>query len=65
MPSAVDVERLLFVCVLLSCQDFIDRYKTPSMPWHDIGVAVHVKDDRYIARHFFQMWNFIKVGIRF
>uniref|UniRef100_A0A8B9HJ39 phospholipase D n=1 Tax=Astyanax mexicanus TaxID=7994 RepID=A0A8B9HJ39_ASTMX len=41
--------------------DFIDRYKTPRMPWHDIGVAVHGKAARDIARHFIQRWNFTKV----
>uniref|UniRef100_A0A673K454 phospholipase D n=1 Tax=Sinocyclocheilus rhinocerous TaxID=307959 RepID=A0A673K454_9TELE len=41
--------------------DFIDRYKTPRMPWHDIGVLVHGKAARDIARHFIQRWNFTKV----
>uniref|UniRef100_A0AAR2IJP2 Phospholipase n=1 Tax=Pygocentrus nattereri TaxID=42514 RepID=A0AAR2IJP2_PYGNA len=41
--------------------DFIDRYKTPRMPWHDIGVAVHGKAARDIARHFIQRWNFTKL----
>ncbi|KAK2904932.1 hypothetical protein Q8A67_006731 [Cirrhinus molitorella] len=41
--------------------DFIDRYKTPRMPWHDIGVLVHGKAARDIARHFIQRWNFIKL----
>uniref|UniRef100_A0A8C1DXF6 Phospholipase n=1 Tax=Cyprinus carpio carpio TaxID=630221 RepID=A0A8C1DXF6_CYPCA len=40
--------------------DFIDRYKTPRMPWHDIGVLVHGKAARDIARHFIQRWNFTK-----
>uniref|UniRef100_A0A667ZQX4 phospholipase D n=1 Tax=Myripristis murdjan TaxID=586833 RepID=A0A667ZQX4_9TELE len=41
--------------------DFIDRYKTPRMPWHDIGVAVQGKAARDVARHFIQRWNFTKV----
>ncbi|ROL42018.1 Phospholipase D1 [Anabarilius grahami] len=41
--------------------DFIDRYKTPRMPWHDIGVMVHGKAARDIARHFIQRWNFTKL----
>ncbi|XP_056610861.1 phospholipase D1 isoform X1 [Triplophysa dalaica] len=41
--------------------DFIDRYKTPRMPWHDVGVAVHGKAARDIARHFIQRWNFAKL----
>lgn len=36
------------------------------MPWHDIGVMVHGKAARDIARHFIQRWNFTKVrGIRY
>uniref|UniRef100_A0A672KUT0 phospholipase D n=1 Tax=Sinocyclocheilus grahami TaxID=75366 RepID=A0A672KUT0_SINGR len=41
--------------------DFIDRHKTPRMPWHDIGVLVHGKAARDIARHFIQRWNFTKL----
>ncbi|XP_066562874.1 phospholipase D1 isoform X1 [Amia ocellicauda] len=41
--------------------DFIDRYKTPRMPWHDIGVVVQGKAARDIARHFIQRWNFTKL----
>ncbi|KAA0715675.1 Phospholipase D1 [Triplophysa tibetana] len=41
--------------------DFIDRYKTPRMPWHDVGVVVHGKAARDIARHFIQRWNFAKL----
>ncbi|TSU62976.1 Phospholipase D2 [Bagarius yarrelli] len=41
--------------------NFIDRYKTPRMPWHDIGVVVHGKAARDIARHFIQRWNFTKL----
>ncbi|KAL2081324.1 hypothetical protein ACEWY4_023177 [Coilia grayii] len=41
--------------------DFIDRYKTPRMPWHDIGVAVHGRAARDVARHFIQRWNFTKL----
>lgn len=56
------VNRLLVCCVLLFCADFIDRYKTPRMPWHDVGVVVRGKAARDIARHFIQRWNFTKVG---
>lgn len=41
--------------------DFIDRYSTPRMPWHDIGSVVHGKAARDVARHFIQRWNFTKV----
>ncbi|XP_078734754.1 phospholipase D1-like [Lampetra fluviatilis] len=38
--------------------DFIDRYTTPRMPWHDIGAVVHGHAARDVARHFIQRWNF-------
>ncbi|XP_025863543.1 phospholipase D1 isoform X2 [Vulpes vulpes] len=41
--------------------DFIDRYSTPRMPWHDIASAVHGKAARDVARHFIQRWNFTKI----
>uniref|UniRef100_A0A8C7HU58 Phospholipase n=1 Tax=Oncorhynchus kisutch TaxID=8019 RepID=A0A8C7HU58_ONCKI len=41
--------------------DFIDRYTTPRMPWHDISSVVHGKAARDVARHFIQRWNFCKV----
>ncbi|KFW93020.1 Phospholipase D1 [Phalacrocorax carbo] len=41
--------------------DFIDRYTTPRMPWHDISSVVHGKAARDIARHFIQRWNFTKI----
>nr|AAB81245.1 phosphatidylcholine-specific phospholipase D1b [Mus musculus] len=41
--------------------DFIDRYSTPGMPWHDIGSVVHGKAARDVARHFIQRWNFTKI----
>ncbi|KAF7700455.1 hypothetical protein HF521_003413 [Silurus meridionalis] len=41
--------------------DFIDRYTTPRMPWHDIASVVHGKAARDVARHFIQRWNFTKV----
>ncbi|XP_004675021.1 PREDICTED: phospholipase D1 isoform X2 [Condylura cristata] len=41
--------------------DFIDRYTTPRMPWHDIASAVHGKAARDVARHFIQRWNFTKI----
>uniref|UniRef100_A0A8C4WVU8 phospholipase D n=1 Tax=Eptatretus burgeri TaxID=7764 RepID=A0A8C4WVU8_EPTBU len=40
--------------------DFIDRFRTPRMPWHDIGVAVHGASARDVSRHFIQRWNFTK-----
>ncbi|XP_028653976.2 phospholipase D2 isoform X1 [Erpetoichthys calabaricus] len=42
-------------------EDFIDRYKTPRMPWRDIGAVVHGKAARDLARHFIQRWNFTKI----
>lgn len=48
---------------VLSCPiDFIDRYTTPRMPWHDISSVVHGKAARDVARHFIQRWNFTKVS---
>lgn len=41
--------------------DFIERDKTPRMPWHDIGAVVYGKAARDVARHFIQRWNFCKV----
>lgn len=41
--------------------DFIDRHKTPRMPWHDIASVVHGKAARDVARHFIQRWNFTKM----
>ncbi|XP_042194903.1 phospholipase D1 isoform X2 [Callorhinchus milii] len=41
--------------------DFIDRYVTPRMPWHDIASVVHGKAARNVARHFIQRWNFTKI----
>uniref|UniRef100_A0A8C2FFA4 Phospholipase n=1 Tax=Cyprinus carpio TaxID=7962 RepID=A0A8C2FFA4_CYPCA len=41
--------------------DFIDRYTTPRMPWHDISSVVHGKAARDVARHFIQRWNFTKM----
>uniref|UniRef100_A0A3Q1EVN3 Phospholipase n=1 Tax=Acanthochromis polyacanthus TaxID=80966 RepID=A0A3Q1EVN3_9TELE len=41
--------------------DFIDRYTTPRMPWHDIASVVHGRGARDVARHFIQRWNFTKI----
>ncbi|XP_063772323.1 phospholipase D1 isoform X2 [Pseudophryne corroboree] len=41
--------------------DFIDRYQTPRMPWHDISSVVHGRAARDVARHFIQRWNFTKI----
>ncbi|KAJ8357090.1 hypothetical protein SKAU_G00198840 [Synaphobranchus kaupii] len=41
--------------------DFIDRYTTPRMPWHDISSVVHGRAARDVARHFIQRWNFTKL----
>ncbi|XP_028911138.1 phospholipase D2 [Ornithorhynchus anatinus] len=41
-------------------EDFIDREKTPRMPWRDVGVVVHGPPARDLARHFIQRWNFTK-----
>lgn len=49
---------------MLPCPtDFIDRYTTPRMPWHDISSVVHGRAARDVARHFIQRWNFTKVGV--
>uniref|UniRef100_A0A671PT20 Phospholipase n=1 Tax=Sinocyclocheilus anshuiensis TaxID=1608454 RepID=A0A671PT20_9TELE len=41
--------------------DFIDRYTTPRMPWHDISSVVHGKAARDVARHFIQPFEFSSV----
>ncbi|XP_029437631.1 phospholipase D2 isoform X2 [Rhinatrema bivittatum] len=41
-------------------EDFIDRFKNPRMPWRDIGVVIHGKGARDVARHFVQRWNITK-----
>ncbi|XP_053861774.1 phospholipase D2 isoform X2 [Malaclemys terrapin pileata] len=41
-------------------EDFIDRSRMPRMPWRDVGVAVHGRAARDVARHFIQRWNFTK-----
>nr|XP_032632650.1 phospholipase D2 [Chelonoidis abingdonii] len=43
-------------------EDFIDRTRMPRMPWRDVGVAVHGRAARDVARHFIQRWNFNKTG---
>uniref|UniRef100_A0A672GKT4 Phospholipase n=1 Tax=Salarias fasciatus TaxID=181472 RepID=A0A672GKT4_SALFA len=45
--------------------DFIDRYTTPRMPWHDIASVVHGRAARDVARHFIQRWNFTKVMLTY
>ncbi|XP_050789512.1 phospholipase D2 isoform X4 [Gopherus flavomarginatus] len=42
-------------------EDFIDRTRMPRMPWRDVGVAVHGRAARDVARHFIQRWNFTKM----
>lgn len=44
--------------------DFIERNKTPRMPWHDIGCSVYGRAARDVARHFIQRWNFTKIQKR-
>lgn len=64
MPTPVpDTKTPLFHLLLLwpVCADFIDRYTTPRMPWHDISAVVHGRAARDVARHFIQRWNFTKV----
>ncbi|XP_048769180.1 phospholipase D1-like isoform X3 [Ostrea edulis] len=41
-------------------EDFIDRYTTPRMPWHDIGAVVYGKAARDVSRHFIGRWNITK-----
>lgn len=62
LPS--DTNTLLFLTFFRLwpvCADFIDRYTTPRMPWHDIAAVVHGRAARDVARHFIQRWNFTKV----
>ena len=40
--------------------DFIDRARTPRMPWHDIHSVVYGAAARDVARHFIQRWNAAK-----
>ncbi|KAF4073289.1 hypothetical protein AMELA_G00257260 [Ameiurus melas] len=41
-------------------QDNVDRTHVPRIPWRDLGVVVHGKAARDLARHFIQRWNFTK-----
>lgn len=59
LMSFVRGSSAVFPCPL----DFIDRYTTPRMPWHDISSVVHGRAARDVARHFIQRWNFTKVGV--
>lgn len=54
-------QKLVTILAWYTWADFIDRYSTPRMPWHDIGSVVHGKAARDVARHFIQRWNFTKV----
>ncbi|KAL3120771.1 hypothetical protein niasHT_008063 [Heterodera trifolii] len=49
-----------FVDVDLAFNDFINRYDTPRMPWHDIHSIVYGSAARDVARHFIQRWNAAK-----
>ncbi|XP_062605335.1 phospholipase D1-like [Saccostrea cucullata] len=49
-----------FVDLNAPFEDFIDRYKTPRMPWHDIGAVVYGKAARDVSRHFIGRWNITK-----
>ena len=55
----------LFVCLLCCASDFINRFTTPRMPWHDVGAVVYGKSARDLARHFICRWNFAKVTTTF
>lgn len=52
-------------CVFFPFVDFIDRTKTPRMPWHDIGSVVYGKAARDAARHFICRWNTVKVRVKY
>ncbi|XP_063229629.1 phospholipase D1 isoform X2 [Bacillus rossius redtenbacheri] len=41
--------------------DLVDRYTTPRMPWHDVGVMVQGAAARDVARHFIHRWNAVKL----
>jgi phospholipase D1/2 len=49
-----------FIDVEDAFSDFIDRYRTPRMPWHDIHSLVYGEAARDLARHFIQRWNATK-----
>ncbi|KAI1726716.1 phospholipase D active site motif domain-containing protein [Ditylenchus destructor] len=49
-----------FVDVHEAYNDFINRYETPRMPWHDIHSVVYGEAARDVARHFIQRWNATK-----
>ncbi|OZC05803.1 phospholipase D domain protein [Onchocerca flexuosa] len=51
---------IAFVGGIDLCFDFIDRYLTPRMPWHDIHACTYGTSARDIARHFIQRWNATK-----
>lgn len=56
----VNFVRKDFVDVDLAFNDFINRYDTPRMPWHDIHSLVYGSAARDLARHFIQRWNATK-----
>ncbi|KAK2090664.1 Phospholipase D [Saguinus oedipus] len=58
--ASAPAQKLMTDPCLVHRADFIDRYSTPRMPWHDIASAVHGKAARDVARHFIQRWNFTK-----
>ncbi|CAF1361842.1 unnamed protein product [Didymodactylos carnosus] len=41
--------------------DFLDRTKTPRLPWHDQGMVLAGEVARDLARHFISRWNIHKV----
>ncbi|CAD5212970.1 unnamed protein product [Bursaphelenchus okinawaensis] len=49
-----------FVNVHEAYSDFIDRYRVPRTPWHDIHSVVYGEAARDVARHFIQRWNATK-----
>ncbi|CAD5217208.1 unnamed protein product [Bursaphelenchus xylophilus] len=49
-----------FVDVHEAYSDFIDRYRVPRTPWHDIHSVVYGEVARDVARHFIQRWNATK-----
>ena len=65
LSFSVSLSVCVCVCVCVSLSDFIDRYTTPRMPWHDIASVVHGNAARDVARHFIQRWNFTKVHKQF
>merc|ERR1712137_261569 len=49
-----------FVNVENNMNELISRVHDPRMPWHDVGMSATGDICRDVARHFTQVWNYVK-----